>query len=137
MRELNMAKDAKYSSHQRCWITTRTNWTYEEIKSIHYQPIHCIAHRLSLATCQASKGISYLQKYKRLLISVYSYFSHSSLRVDRLREIQTILDSPLLKYKPLYDVCWLSFHNAVLAVQRTLPALIAYFDNEAIQYDDS
>ncbi len=54
-------------------------------------PIHSIAHRLSLATSQASKGISYFQRYKRLLVSVYSYFSHSSVRVDRLREIQTVL----------------------------------------------
>jgi hypothetical protein len=99
-------------------------------------PFHCIAHRLSLVTSQASKGISYLQRYKRLLISVYLYFNHSLIRVDRLREIQTVLDSPLLKYKPLYDVCWLSFHDAVLAVQHTFPALMAYFGNEASHYDD-
>ena len=110
-----------------------TGYMYMKRANPFIVPIHCIAHRLSLATSQASKGIPYLQKYKRLLVSVYSYFSHSSVRVDRLREIQTVLDSPVLKYKPLYDVRWLSFHNAVSSVQRTLPA---YFDNEASQYDD-
>ncbi|XP_011403997.1 PREDICTED: SCAN domain-containing protein 3-like [Amphimedon queenslandica] len=99
-------------------------------------PIHCIAYRLSLATSQASKQITCLQRYKRVLVSIYSYFSHSSVRLDRLREIQNVLDSPVLKYKQLYYVRWLSLHIAVSAVQRTLPALISFFDNEASQYED-
>ena len=39
--------------------------------------IHCIAHRLALATSQASESIPYLRRFKAILSSLF-YFYHNS-----------------------------------------------------------
>ena len=98
--------------------------------------VHCVAHRLALASSQAAKAFPELVQYKRTLISIYSYFSHSSKRVHTLQEVQMVLEDPLLRCKPLYDVRWLSFFNAVGAVKRTFKSLIVYFDQEVAEHND-
>ena len=87
--------------------------------------MHCIAHRL--ASSQAAAKISYLQKYKRYLIAIYSYFSHSAVRQSRFRELEQLLEEPVLKYHQLYEVRWLSMFEAVRAVRRTLSSLLMFF----------
>jgi hypothetical protein len=54
-----------------------------------------------------------------------------------MQELQKILDDPLLRYKSIYDVRWLSFYNAVSAVKRTTKSLKAFFENEATSNDDA
>lgn len=95
--------------------------------------VHCVAHRLALACSQVFPE---LLRYKRTLISIYSYFSHSSNRVNSLREIQAVLEDPQIQARPLYDVRWLSFFNAVSAVRRTFKSLIVFFDEEAAEHND-
>ena len=58
--------------------------------------IHCIAHHLALASSQAAGDIPYLQRYKRLISSIYSYFSHSSNCQTWLKDVETVLDDPRL-----------------------------------------
>lgn len=99
--------------------------------------IHCIAHRLALASSQASNQFPALTRYKKTLIAIYSHFSHSSLRLNTLHEVQNVLDDPRLRYKPIYDVRWLSFYNAVNTVKRTLSSLLAYFEQQAVENDDA
>ena len=98
--------------------------------------VHCVAHRLALACSQAAKAFPELGRYKRTLISIYSYFSHSSKHVYSLREIQAVLEDPQIQARPLYDVRWLSFFNAVSAVRRTFKSLIVFSDEEAAEYND-
>ena len=90
--------------------------------------IHCIAHRLALVSSQASKDFPALTRYKQILIAIYSYFSHSCVRVHTLHEVQKVLEDPLLRYKLLYDIWWLSFFSAVSTVKRTLRSLLTYFE---------
>ena len=56
--------------------------------------IHCAGHRLSLAVSQATGGIPYLTNYKVNVKSLFNYFRFSSVRYNRLREIQNLLDEP-------------------------------------------
>lgn len=99
-------------------------------------PVHCIAHRLALATSQAAKSIPYLVKFQRYLVSIYSYFRHSTNRVHDLQEIERILEDPTLKYQPVYEVRWMSLHLAVQAVRRTLNSLITFLENEVASEHD-
>ena len=99
-------------------------------------PVHCIAHRLALAASQSAKDVPYLTKFQRCLVSIYSYFKHSTTRVHNLQEIGKVLEDPLLKYQPVYEVRWMSLHSAVQAVRRTLNSLMMFLENEATSIHD-
>lgn len=99
-------------------------------------PIHCVAHRLALASSQAAKSIPRLMRYQRVLIAVYSYFSHSCIRVHNLHEIQKIVDDPQICYHAIYEVRWLSFFAAVQAVKRSIKSLHAFFEKESEELGD-
>ena len=66
--------------------------------------IHCVAHRLALASSQAASEVSTIVKYRQTLSALYGHFSHSSVKSHELREIQQVLDDPEIKLKKLYDV---------------------------------
>ena len=85
---------------------------------------HCAAHRCALATSQAAKYIPEIAQYSRTVGNVFYYFSASALRSNKLREIQTILDLPELKYAEVHSVRWLSLDRAVRVLYRTYPALV-------------
>lgn len=58
---------------------------------------HCSAHRLSLATCDASNASSMVQRFQRILNLIYVFFSRSSVRTAELSEMQKALNEPHLK----------------------------------------
>ncbi|XP_077863952.1 zinc finger protein 862-like [Saccoglossus kowalevskii] len=93
--------------------------------------IHCIAHRLALCTSQAAKSVTYLQKYSQILTDIYYYFSRSAVRTESVKEIQLILDDPLLKYKEVHDVHWFSFYSSLETIYRTYGSLVTYFQSVA------
>ena len=87
-------------------------------ESPHCISVHCMAHRLNLATSQASNNIEYLKSVEKTLSDLYYYFggSKSGNRKCELEEIQTILDDPKLKIKECHQIRWLAFMEAVRAV---------------------
>jgi hypothetical protein len=99
--------------------------------------IHCVAHRLSLASSQAASGITTIAQYRKTLSALYGHFSHSTVKNYELREIQKVLDEPEIKLKKLYDVRWLSFQNVVGTVRRTLTSFFVYFENVVEQEGDA
>ena len=42
--------------------------------------VHCVCHRLALATGQASTAINYLKKMKEYLLALWKYFHYSPVR---------------------------------------------------------
>lgn len=60
--------------------------------------IHCVAHRLALASGQAADSISYLIKFQEILNKVYKYFQHSAKRTHALKEMQRVLDRAEKKF---------------------------------------
>ncbi|XP_060589612.1 zinc finger protein 862-like [Ruditapes philippinarum] len=97
---------------------------------------HCAAHRTALATSQAAKYVHEMDEYSRTVSSVFRYFSNSSLRSNRLRAIQSVLNLPELKFSEVHSVRWLSMENAVTAIYRSYPALCMCLEREAI-YDSA
>ena len=65
---------------------------------------------------QAADSVPYLLRYQRVLCSVYTYFSSSSTRSSHLHHVQAVLDDPVLQYKQLHTVRWLSLDGTVEAV---------------------
>ena len=93
-------------------------------------------HCLPLATSQAAKTFPELATYRHTLISIYSYFSYSSLCVHNLHELQNFLEDPSVRYQSLYEIRWLSFFDAVCAIKCPLNSLLTYMEQQCAHYDD-
>ncbi len=74
---------------------------------------HCIAHRLALACNSAEKQVTFCKHVEYIMKSIYNFFSNSSKRIDALHKYQEILEHPILKIKQIYEIRWLSWHEAV------------------------
>jgi hypothetical protein len=65
---------------------------------------HCVAHRLALACKDAKKEVKFYGEVETLVKKIYNYFKNSCSRIQKLQEIQNILDDPILKIKRLYEI---------------------------------
>lgn len=95
--------------------------------------IHCVAHRLALATSQASSNVPYLSRFKELLSNLFYFYHNSSVRQSGLTAIQQVLGDPILRLKQAKDVRWLSHQAAVDALRRTLPSVLTSLEREAAE----
>ncbi|KAI4825140.1 hypothetical protein KUCAC02_020838 [Chaenocephalus aceratus] len=80
---------------------------------------------------QAAVAIPSLQRYQRTVGSIYGYFSNSSSRQARLKEMHVILDTDDVKLKSIHAVRWLSFGEANVALHRTMRAVAEVFQQDA------
>ena len=95
--------------------------------------IHCVNHRLALATAHAADHIPYLQRFKTNLRNLFSFYQNSPVRLSGLHAIQALLDDPAIKLKEAKDVRWLSHDAAIASLLHTLPSLIASLEREATE----
>ena len=109
-------------------------------ESPHCISIHCLAHRLNLASSQASKDIEYLKEVEKVLADLFKYFggSKSGNRKCQLEEFQKILDDPQLKIKECHEIRWLAFMEAVNNVLKCWLSLREIFrtykDKKAVEF---
>lgn len=68
-----------------------------------------------------------MKYYQETLESIFYYFKKSADRCDKVEAVQRVLNDPVLKYREVHQVRWLSFYQALDAVYRTLDSLISYF----------
>ncbi|KAF7219382.1 zinc finger protein 862-like [Nothobranchius furzeri] len=85
--------------------------------------IHCTAHRLALAASDAANSVPQVKRFQQDLRSIFIFFSNSAVRSNKLHELQKQLDEPQLKFTQPHAVRWLSIHNAVSVVCRSLKSL--------------
>ncbi len=77
-----------------------------------------------------------MQKFKRVLTTLYRFFQASALQTAGLKAIQEMLNSPFLKIKDGKDVKWLSHDQAVQTLRRTLPAVLTALEREGAEHGD-
>ena len=92
--------------------------------------VHCIAHRLSLATTQAGNQIPYLKKVKDWLAALWKHFHYSSVRAASLVEVQRVMQLDELKVVRAADSRWLSHHASVTSLLRILPGVLRVLHDE-------
>ena len=68
------------------------------------------------------------------LLTMWKMFHYSPKKAETLAEIPAALDSPELKVQKPSDTRWLARGRCVRAVRRSLPALVATFQE---MYDES
>ena len=93
--------------------------------------IHCMAHRLNLASSQAADSVPYLKALQQVFTDLFRYFHQSSCRTGELAAIQAILELPEVKLKEVYEIRWIAFYSALEAVYKSWPALHKYFTTKA------
>ena len=93
--------------------------------------VHCICHRLALASAQAAGEVTYLQKVQEILSSLFSFYNKSAVRTAGLKEMQEMLGDPQLKIKEAKFVRWLSHEKAIATVVRVFPSLLSSLKAEA------
>ena len=92
--------------------------------------VHCICHRLALASGQASNQIKYLRQMKEYLLALWKYFHYSPVRSGHLKSIQEIMGSPELKIVKAVDTRWLSHKAAVAVLLRSLASVLVTLQQE-------
>ncbi len=98
-------------------------------------PIHCVDHRLSLAVSQAVNGIQYLTKFQSTVSTIFTYFRNSSLRCNKLKEIQEVLEEPQVKLGEWHAVRCLSLHSAVSSIHKSCASLLCTLEHQATSGD--
>ena len=93
----------------------------------HMVNVHCVAHSLALCTSQAAEAIPELKEHQQILTDLFYYFRASPKRAAKIREIQKLLEDPVLTYKELHSIRWLSYYSALQTVHRTIDSLLTYF----------
>ena len=94
---------------------------------------HCSAHRLSLASCDASDASSMVPRFQQILNQIYVFFSRSFVRTAELSEMRKALNEPHLKLQQPTETRWLSHQNAVDAPRRCLNAVYTTLQQEAAE----
>lgn len=92
--------------------------------------MHCVAHRLALATAQAGNQTPYLKKVKDWLAALWKHFHYSSVRTASLVEVQRLMQLDELKVVKAADTRWLSHHASVTSLLRILPAVLRVLHDE-------
>ena len=98
---------------------------------------HCVAHRLALACAQAADEVPYLKRFKAVLGQLYRYYQNSAVRSSGLKEIQAVLNDPILKLTQAKDVRWLSHERAVQNLRQCFPSVLASLEREASERHDA
>lgn len=86
--------------------------------------VHCICHRLALASGQASTDVPYLKKMKDTLLALWKFFHYSPVRSFHLKQVQAVMNSPELKITKAVDTRWLSHKAVITTILRSLPAIL-------------
>jgi hypothetical protein len=93
--------------------------------------VHCCAHRLALAVSQASREVPALSKLEDTVGFVYRYYENSPVRYNNLRELEEVMLGDKVALIEPKSVRWLSLHEAVKAVEKCWPALVASLGEQA------
>ena len=85
--------------------------------------VHCVAS-------QASKDIDYLEQYKEQINSIYKFYSNSSVRYDKLKEIQKLVHGKVKQVVEPSSVRWLSVEACVKMIFEYFDSLVMSLENE-------
>jgi hypothetical protein len=96
----------------------------------HIFSVHCIAHRLQLASIDSVNEDRSFSQFESTLKHINSYFSRSTSRLHELRSIQEECKDPILKLLGIADTRWLSNYESVQRVKDIFNSLLSFFKKE-------
>ena len=97
--------------------------------------MHCVAHKLALASQSAAASVPYCNEHHSILKRVYNYFHISTVHYSALQEVMEALNDPFLQIQQVHSIHWLTMHKAVEAIRKSFWALLT-FSNLATENAD-
>ena len=98
----------------------------------HMIDIHCVAHRLALATTKATESTLEVKQFETVIKDVYNYFAHSTTRRVELQLWQSVYDDPVITIQGFSSTRWLSVYNSIQSIARSYSRrLLAFFAMES------
>jgi hypothetical protein len=92
--------------------------------------VHCVAHRESLATADASKKIPELLCVEKIANKVYSWVQNSPKRSNELNDLLKIMQIDVLDVLQIHSVRWLSRGEVIIRLVKLMPAILTLWKNE-------
>ena len=92
--------------------------------------VHCIAHNLELAVCDAKKDIGYLDEFEKVLKGIFQLYYYSPKHRRELYDTATSLDQELKHYGGPKAVRWVASQN------RTLKSLLDNYEITIIHLEE-
>ncbi|XP_061191044.1 zinc finger protein 862-like [Saccostrea echinata] len=137
LRNISLSKVLGFGSDGASVMTGLDKGVIGRLKELnpHILNIHCMAHRLALCTAQAANGIPALKRYQEFMTKLFYYFKVSADREKEVHKVQALLDHPMLKYKEIHAVRWLSFYDGLETIYKTLDPLLTYLHNREAKKD--
>lgn len=86
--------------------------------------IHCIAHRLTLASGQAADKVKYLHKYQSMINNIFKYYHYPPKHQSKLKKIQSVFEIAERKFNQTFHTRRLSFDGAVELIIHNYDTLI-------------
>ena len=131
--QVSMDKLIMFTSDGASVMLGCENGVQAKLKSVvpHLVEFHCVAHREALSVSQAYKSVGYFVQIESILRAIYSYFTHSSVRTERLKLVFKVLNKKFIRLQKLFDIRWLSRLEAVRAIVRSYDALVTYFNDQS------
>ena len=100
--------------------------------------VHCVAHNLELAVCDAKKGCQYLEDFENVLKGIFKLYYYSPKRRRELYEIASTLDKELKHYGGIQQVRWVASQNrAVKAVLDNYEVTVIHLQEVASGRDEN
>lgn len=100
--------------------------------------VHCVAHNLELAVCDAKKDVPYLEDFEKVLKGIFKLYYYSPKRRRELAEIASNLDRELKHYGGIQQVRWVaSQHRALKALYDNYEVTVIHLQEIASGRDDN
>nr|XP_006818252.1 PREDICTED: zinc finger protein 862-like [Saccoglossus kowalevskii] len=92
--------------------------------------IHCSAHRLQLASCQAANAAPFVKKFHTILRQLYDYYDNSAVRMAGLHAVQTALGEKVLKPIQPSSTRWLSIEMSTTRLKESYVSILVSLERE-------
>ncbi|XP_077864064.1 zinc finger protein 862-like [Saccoglossus kowalevskii] len=100
--------------------------------------VHCIAHRLALASAQAAHKVKRIDKFEIRMNQIFNYFDYSTKHMSKIKQIYQVGGNAMHRnfVRPC-DTRWLSVRGAFEAVLINLKAMFYCMQSDAESGDST
>ena len=98
--------------------------------------VHCAAHRLNLASSQASDAVPYVKVFSNILRQLFDYFDNSAVRSAGLQAIQALVQEKGKLLAPC-STRWLSTERSVNRLKACFVSVVLSLQREGEERSDA